>query len=78
MNLKSNLQLDLRGLKCPLPVLKTRKAMREMVIGERLEVMTTDPLAVIDMPAFCNEAGHQLLQTSELEDGHTFLIEKAA
>lgn len=72
----SVLTLDLKGLKCPLPVLKTRKAMRSMTAGEAVEVVTTDPLAVIDIPAFCNENGHRLIKTVEHESHHSFLIEK--
>ncbi|PHR22367.1 MAG: response regulator SirA [Hoeflea sp.] len=68
--------LDLRGLKCPLPVLKTRKHMRGLATGARLRIETTDPLAVIDVPHFCREDGHQLLDSSAVEGGHVFIIEK--
>ena len=68
--------LDLRGLKCPLPVLKTRKAMQPMQPRQRLWVETTDPLAVIDIPAFCNENGHSLIETEEHQGFHRFLVEK--
>lgn len=67
---------DLKGLNCPLPVLKTRKRLGSMAAGERLWVETTDPLAVIDMPAFCAENGHRLVETQEVEGGHRFLIER--
>lgn len=69
-------KLDLRGLKCPLPVLKARKAMRSLVAGELIELATTDPLAVIDIPAFCNEHGHRLVKVDEHDSHHTFLLEK--
>lgn len=70
---------DLRGLNCPLPVLKTQKRMRDMAAGERLWVETTDPLAVIDVPNFCRERGHSLVETLSLDDGgHRFLIERGA
>lgn len=68
--------LDLRGLKCPLPVLKARKALRSCQVGERLWLETTDPLAVIDIPAFCQENGHVLVEAQEHEDHNRFLIEK--
>jgi len=68
--------LDLRGLKCPLPVLKTRKHMRDLAIGARIRIETTDPLAVIDVPHFCREDGHQLLDSAPIEGGHVFVIEK--
>ncbi|ADZ68679.1 sulfurtransferase TusA family protein [Polymorphum gilvum] len=68
--------LDLRGLKCPLPVMKTRKAMARLAPGARLVVETTDPMAAIDIPHFCNEAGHRLL-ARDLEAGvGRFVIEK--
>ena len=68
--------LDLKGLKCPLPVLKTRKAMKELASGSQIWVETTDPLAAIDMPNFCQESGHHLLETAENDSGLRFLIEK--
>ncbi len=69
--------LDLKGLKCPLPVLKTRKALNQLGSGARLTVLTTDPMAFLDIPHFCNENGHTL-ETSE-KDGDTgrFTISKA-
>jgi tRNA 2-thiouridine synthesizing protein A len=67
---------DLRGLNCPLPVLRTRKRLDGMRPGERLWVETTDPLAVIDIPAFCAEAGHRLIANEPLNGGHRFLIER--
>lgn len=69
---------DLRGINCPLPVLKTQKRMRSMAPGERLWVRTSDPLAVIDIPNFCRERGHELVETETIEDGHRFLIERGA
>ena len=65
---------DLRGLQCPLPVLKTDRRMRAMEPGELLWVETTDPLAVIDMPAFARENGHELVETVAVKDGHRFLL----
>ena len=69
---------DLRGLNCPLPVLKARKRLEGMAPGERLWVETTDPLAVIDIPAFCAEDGHRLLSCEPADGGHRFLIERGA
>lgn len=68
---------DLKGLNCPLPVLKTRKKLGGMRPGSRLWLETTDPLAAIDIPAFCNESGHKLVETEAVEGGHRFLIERA-
>jgi tRNA 2-thiouridine synthesizing protein A len=68
---------DLRGLNCPLPVLKTRRRLAAMASGARLWIETTDPLAAIDIPAFCTDDGHRLVETAAVEGGHRFLIEKA-
>ncbi|CAN7501730.1 sulfurtransferase TusA family protein [Rhizobium sp. LjRoot258] len=67
---------DLRGLKCPLPVLKTRRKMSFLPKGALIRVETTDPLAGIDIPHFCNEDGHELVETEKTEAGHRFLIRK--
>jgi tRNA 2-thiouridine synthesizing protein A len=67
---------DLRGLKCPLPVLRAKKRMAGMRPGERLWLETTDPLAMIDIPAFCMEEGHRLVDHAALGDGHRFLVER--
>lgn len=68
--------LDLRGLKCPLPVLKADKAIKQLEKGALLWLETTDPLAVIDIPAFCNEKGHKLVKAEETEVFHRFLVER--
>lgn len=75
---KSPAVYDLRGLNCPLPVLKARKRLARMRPGGRLWVETTDPLAAIDIPAFCTEAGHRLVETQPIEGGHRFLVERGA
>ncbi|WP_075291426.1 sulfurtransferase TusA family protein [Pararhizobium arenae] len=69
---------DLKGLKCPLPVLRTRKRMRLLAPGALIAVETTDPLAVIDIPHFCHEDGHTLVESSAIIGGHRFLIRKKA
>ena len=68
---------DLRGLNCPLPVLRTRKRLQGMKAGDILVIETTDALAVIDIPAFCVEDGHRLVAREPVEGGHRFTIEKA-
>ena len=67
---------DLRGLKCPLPVMKTRKRLSAMAPGAALWVETTDPLAAIDIPHFCHEDGHALEASERIGAGHRFLIRK--
>ena len=54
--------LDTRGLKCPLPVLRARKAMQGVAPGELLRVLATDPAAVRDFQAFCDATGHELVE----------------
>ena len=70
-------RLDLRGLACPLPVLKSRKALAAMAQGDRLLVLSDDPVAAIDLPHFCVEAGHILVDATRQDDGSVlFLIER--
>lgn len=68
--------LDLRGLKCPLPVLKARKAMRELNDGDRLVLECTDPLTVIDVPHYANEANHHLAAQEQRGDVYIFTLVK--
>jgi tRNA 2-thiouridine synthesizing protein A len=72
---ESVMELDLRGLRCPLPALRTEKELRSMQPGKRLRVVTDDPLAAIDIPHFCREAGHILLVTTEDGGARGFLIQ---
>ena len=68
--------VDLKGLNCPLPVLRARKRLAGMAPGARLWFETTDPLAVIDIPAFCADDGHTLVTSETVAGGHRFLIER--
>jgi tRNA 2-thiouridine synthesizing protein A len=70
-------RLDLTGLKCPLPALRTAKALRALSPGDVLEVHCTDPLAVIDIPNLVRETGDKLEITERTEARIVFLIEKA-
>jgi len=70
--------LDAKGLKCPLPVLRARRAMKDVPDGELLEVWATDPGAVKDFAHFCEATGHQLVESSQDGDVYRFLIRKAA
>lgn len=67
---------DLRGLKCPLPVLKTRNRLQNMPAGALLWVEATDPLSGIDLPHFCTQEGHALLSQERSENLQRFLIQK--
>ncbi|HKG76872.1 MAG TPA: sulfurtransferase TusA family protein [Beijerinckiaceae bacterium] len=70
--------LNLRGLKCPLPALKTRKALRGLAAGDVLVVECTDPLATIDIPNLARETGDALEGQTEHDGVLTFRIRKAA
>jgi tRNA 2-thiouridine synthesizing protein A len=74
---ESLVTLDCRGLICPLPVLRTRKALSRMSGGEQLRVLTTDRAAPRDMQSFCQSAGHRLIMSEESGQFTTMLIEKA-
>ncbi len=71
-------KLDLTGLKCPLPSLRTRKALKSLAPGDRLEVRCTDPLAVIDIPHLVGATGDRLEGIERGERDMVFLIEKSA
>jgi tRNA 2-thiouridine synthesizing protein A len=69
--------LDARGLICPMPVLKARRALKPLPTGAQLVVLATDAAALRDMPDFCAVTGHRLVSVSSDAEGlHTFLIEK--
>jgi tRNA 2-thiouridine synthesizing protein A len=70
--------LDAKGLKCPLPVLRARKAMKDVPQGELLQVLATDPGAVKDFAHFCETTGHQLVESSQDGDVYSFLIRRVA
>ncbi len=70
-------RLDLRGLKCPLPALKTRKALRALEPGDVLVVECTDPLAAIDIPNLVRETGDALEGQEEAQGALTFRIRRA-
>src|SRR5882724_2338711 len=69
-------KLDLTGLKCPLPALKTRKALKGLLPGDVLEVHCTDPLSVIDIPNLIQETGDKVEITERAEHRIVFMIEK--
>jgi tRNA 2-thiouridine synthesizing protein A len=70
--------LDAKGLNCPLPVLKAKKAMKPLSDGETLEVLATDPGSVPDFQAFCEATGYQLVESGEDDGVFSFLIRKTA
>ena len=69
--------LDARGLRCPLPVLKTEKRLSELSAGATLVVLATDPIAKIDIPLYCTQNGHGCATSNE-GDVLSFVISKSA
>ncbi len=66
--------LDTSGLNCPLPILKTKKALKGMAAGETLELLATDPGSVADIAAFCNQTGNDLVESGEEAGTYRFII----
>jgi len=74
----ADVSIDTKGLNCPVPILKAKKALRDVPSGGTLEVLATDPGAVADFEAFCRATGHKLLE-SEVSDGtYRFVIENTS
>lgn len=70
-------KLDARGLSCPLPILRTKKAIKELQSGQVLEVITTDPGSLKDMEVFCQQTGNELIASQSTADGYQFLIARS-
>lgn len=68
--------LDATGLLCPLPVLKARKRLQGLAAGDELHVLADDPAAIVDMPHFCAEAGHDLVSVTDQEATQRYIIRK--
>ena len=69
-------ELDVKGLSCPLPILRTKKALSEMVSGQVLRVVATDAHAVKDFQAFAKQTGNELLSTEETDQVFSFLFRR--
>lgn len=69
-------ELDALGLICPLPVLKLRKRLEKMAPGEVIQVTADDPAAVVDIPHFCHEQGHNILKSDISQQSCAFFIKK--
>lgn len=69
--------LDLKGMLCPLPVLRANKAMRDVSPGDELEVLATDPAAPADFKSFCDTAGHELVEQREDDGTYAIVIRKS-
>jgi tRNA 2-thiouridine synthesizing protein A len=76
-NIQPNSVLDTRGLTCPMPLLKTKKALKSMASGEILEILGTDPGSKKDIPDFGNKGGNQFVGMLDTSEGHTrYFIKK--
>lgn len=69
--------LDLRGLRCPLPVLRAKKVLKSLAPGDEVEVLATDPQAPRDFRAFCDTTGHTLVSSTESDGVFRFLLRRA-
>jgi len=72
----ANHLLDAKGLNCPLPILKAKKALKDVPTGEVLEVLATDPGSVADFQAFCRSTGNELLSSTQEGDVYRFVIKR--
>ncbi len=69
--------LDARGLNCPLPILRTKKALATLSTGEVLEIAATDPGSVKDLSSFCEQTGHEMLSSQQQSGEFHFRIRKS-
>ena len=69
-------ELDAKGLSCPLPILKTKKALNDLASGQVLKIWATDPGSVKDMQAFTRQTGHSLLSAAEEDHIYVFYLQK--
>ena len=67
MTIEAHKEIDTRGLNCPLPILKAKKALADMASGDILKVVATDPGSVRDFQAFCRQTGHELVSSGETD-----------
>lgn len=68
------IEIDARGLICPLPVLRLRKALLKLAPGQLVRMVATDPVAVIDVPHFCVESGHEMISATSTDGGTAYLV----
>ena len=71
-------EIDVRGFRCPLPVLKAAKRMSALPTGTRVAILATDPMSAIDVPHFCNENGHRLVEQAAQDGVWRFIVDKGA
>jgi tRNA 2-thiouridine synthesizing protein A len=74
---KVDLEIDVVGLRCPLPVLKLKKRIEPLQPGSLVRLKTSDPTTLKDVPAYCDLAGHEVVETQSTETPYEFLIRMA-
>jgi tRNA 2-thiouridine synthesizing protein A len=77
MNTPATQSLDARGMNCPLPILRTKKALAALSAGETLAITSTDPGSIKDMQAFCKQTGNELVSSNANQGEFVFLVRKA-
>ncbi len=77
MNTNITQTLDARNLNCPLPILRTKKALNSMQSGDLLAIQATDPGSVNDLEAFCKQTGNKLVSSEAAGDEFSFIIKKS-
>lgn len=70
--------LDVKGLNCPLPILRAKKAIKDIAVGDTLEVLATDPGSVKDFDAFCRQTGNELVDSKDEGGTYRFVIKRKA
>ena len=71
------IEIDARGLLCPLPVLKLAKRIKTLEAGDQVRLLADDPAAVVDVPHYAAEAGHELIETREAGDHQIYILSKS-
>jgi tRNA 2-thiouridine synthesizing protein A len=74
--LQPDREVDARDLNCPLPILRTKKALNDMVPGQTIRVLATDPASVRDFQAFARQTGNELVEQGEAEGAFFFLLRR--
>lgn len=72
----ADVTLDARGLNCPLPIVKAKKALKDVAVGGTLEILATDPGSVADFGGFCRTTGNELAESSQNGDVYRFVIKR--
>ena len=71
-----DMELDARGLNCPLPILRAKKSIAQLSAGQVLKITATDPGSVKDFEAFCKQTGNELLESNDVSGEFVFLLKK--